>query len=384
MPGKKKIVRLSTIPLSMNIFCRGLLTELAMRYEVVAVTSPGEGYEQIALREGVRAAAVSMKRNIAPLHDIIALWKLFRLFRVERPQLVHSITPKAGLLSMVAARLAGVPVRVHTFTGLLFPTAKGVKKRLLQLTDKLTCVCATDVHAEGEGVRKDLLDAKITKKSIRILGYGSLRGIDLNLYDRTPDVLAQAATIRTSLNVSPQAIVFLFVGRLVPDKGIAELVDAFCRLQALHPETHLLLVGGEETQGPAIANETRKEMARNTGIHLIPWQDDVRAWYAASDIFVFPSHREGFPNAVIEAGAMGLPAIVTDINGSREIITTGENGIILPVANTEALQRAMQELTENAAMRNQMAGKTRSLVALRYDQGYVRGCLKSYYEEVLP
>ncbi|MDE6129959.1 MAG: glycosyltransferase, partial [Muribaculaceae bacterium] len=163
--GKTKIIRTSTIPLSLDVFCRDLLRELRQDegYEVVAVSSPGEELERVASREGVRVHAVPMQRHISPLKDLVSLWKLIRVFRREKPQMVHSITPKAGLLSMMAAWLTRVPVRVHTFTGLVFPTATGLTQKILILTDRLTCACATHIVPEGEGVKRDLASYRITR-----------------------------------------------------------------------------------------------------------------------------------------------------------------------------------------------------------------------------
>lgn len=378
----KKIIRTATVPLSLDLFCRGLLRELAQEYEVVALASPQPELAEIARRERVRTLGVPMRRRIAPLHDLAALWRLVRIFRRERPQLVHSLTPKAGLLSMAAARLAGVPVRVHTFTGLLFPTASGWRRRLLMLTDRITCRCATHVIAEGTGVRDDLEQYGIARRPVQVLGQGSVRGIDLAYYDRTPGTVAAAAALRQSLGIAPEAFTFVFVGRIVRDKGVDELAEAFVRLCGEGCDVHLLLAGEEEPEDP-VAEATRQRIAGCERIHRVGWQRDVRPCYAAADALVFPSYREGFPNAVIEAGAMGLPSIVTDINGSREIIADGENGVILPPRDGEALCRAMRALAADPARAKALGAKARPLVAGRYEQGRVREALKAFYRSVL-
>ena len=167
---KRKIIIASTIPLSLDIFFRGVLRELSNDYEVVALSSPDEMMNTIASREGVRTIAVKMERRIAPLSDLRSLVKLTKDIRHERPTMIHSMTPKAGLLCMTAAWLAHVPVRVHTFTGLVFPTATGLKRLLLMTTDRLTCLMATHIIPEGEGVKNDLLENKITHKPIAVLG----------------------------------------------------------------------------------------------------------------------------------------------------------------------------------------------------------------------
>lgn len=379
---KKKIVRITTVPLSLNVLCRGILSGLAKDYDVLAVSSPGNELYEIGKREGVRTAGVPMQRRIAPLSDILALVRLFCLLRREHPDMVHSMTPKAGLLAMVAAWLAGVPVRVHTFTGLVFPSARGLKRRLLMLSDSVTCRCATHIIPEGEGVKRDLQRFGITKKTMRVLGHGNVRGIDLEFYCRTDSVMSAARHVRLSLGISQSAFVFVFVGRLVHDKGIDELAPAFCRVLAAHPETYLLLVGDEEGLDPLNAS-TQRLIDQTNHICKSRWQDDVRPWYAAADALVFPSHREGFPNVVIEACAMGLPCIVTDINGSREIIANGKNGVIVPPSDEQMLYEVMANVAQRPAILKVMAAHARQSVASRFEQGYVCQCLKDFYHEVL-
>ena len=380
---KKKIIRITTVPLSLDVFCRGLLRELSEEYEVVAVSSPGPLLDEVARREGVRTAAVPMERRIAPLKDIASLWRLVRLFRKERPDMVHSMTPKAGLLSMMAARLTGVPVRLHTFTGLVFPSMTGMRRRLLELTDRLTAACATHIVPEGEGVRDDLLRFGITRKPLRVLGYGNVRGIDLDWYDRTPEVLGEAESLRRRFGIGPDAFTFVFVGRLVADKGIRELTDAFFRLWEEGRKVHLLLCGETEAEDP-LPDSTRHRMETCPCIHFSSgWLSDVRPWYAAADALVHSSYREGFPNTVIEAGAMRLPCIVTDINGSREIIRDGENGRIVPPRDEEALYGAMKAFLEDPDALRVMSMRARKMVATRFEQGYVRSCLKDFYHEIL-
>lgn len=378
---KIKILRTSTVPGSIETFCNGLLRELktAEGYEVVVVSSPGDEMETIVRREGVRCVAVPMQRHISPLQDLKSLWGLIKVFRREKPDMVHSITPKAGLLSMMAAWVCRVPVRLHTFTGLVFPTARGIKRQILMFTDRLTCFCATHIVPEGEGVKSDLIKNRITRKPIRVLGHGNVRGIDLLHYDpRLPEVKAEAAKIRKE-----GIFTFVFVGRIVGDKGINELVDAFERLRKEIPSVRLLLVGKYEADLDPISPAASRIIDTDSNIEAVGQQNDVRPWMAAADALVFPSYREGFPNVVIEAGAMGLPAIVTDINGSREIIIEGENGLIILPRNADALYAAMKEMVINSALRESMASNARKLVADRYEQGYVRRCLKEYYTQIL-
>ena len=378
----KKLIRSATVPSSLDVFCRGLLRELSEDYEVVALSSPGNELSVIARREGVRTIAVAMERHISPVNDLVSLCRLVRVLRRERPDIIHSMTPKAGLLCMMAAWMVRVPVRIHTFTGLVFPTSKGLKRRLLMLTDALTCACATHVVAEGQGVRNDLLRFGITRKNVRVLGHGNVRGIDLRNYDRTPKVMQRAAEIRREMGAEDDSFVFIAVGRLVGDKGIRELVEAFSRLLKEHPDAHLLLVGDEEPQLDPLPAATKGTITACPNIHAVGNQADVRPYYAAANALVHASYREGFPNVVIEAGAMQLPCIVTDINGSREIIINNQNGLIVPSHDADSLYAAMQRFADDTQLVGTLSSNARRLVAERYEQGFVRQCLKDFYKEI--
>lgn len=367
----KKIIRAATIGMSLNIFCRGLLRELtAEGYEVVALSSPDADLKELGKRECVRTVGVPMERRISPLKDLVSLVRLTRVLKKEHPDMVHSMTPKAGLLCMMAAKMAGVPIRLHTFTGLVWPTATGLTRQILILTDKLTCACATHVVPEGEGVKQDLQRC-ITRKPLQVLGYGNIKGIDLDYWKRTAPAEPH------------EKLTFVFVGRLVREKGINEMVAAFVRLHEKHPHTRLLLVGPYEENIDPILPETQRLIDTHEGIEAVGSQTDVRPFYEQSDVLVFPSYREGFPNVVIEAGAMDLPSIVTDINGSREIIVNQENGVIVPPREEQALYDAMEWMIEHPDERQRMARQARKMVADRFEQGFVRQCLKDFYKELL-
>lgn len=375
----KKILRACTVPQSIG-FVVGMIPDLTKEYEVGVLSSPGEEWAMLdKYGDAVKRLEVPMERHISPLRDLRSLWRLVRVFRRERPDMVHSMTPKAGLLCMLAAWITRVPVRVHMFTGLVFPTATGLKRRILMATDRLTCACATHVLPEGEGVKRDLLDNGITRKPIKVLGYGNCRGIDLDRFDPTlPEIQAEAAKLRKS-----KVFTFIAIGRLVGDKGINELVAAFSRLNRELPATRLILVGPQEKELDPLSPATLSEIESNPAIEAVGNQADVRPWLIAADCHVLASYREGFPNVVIEAGAMGLPQIVTDINGANEIIVEGKNGTIVPPRDSDALYQAMKRMINDPDWRPQLDANARQMIASRYEQGYVRRCLYDFYKEIL-
>lgn len=374
----KKLFRISTIPTSLETLLKGQLKMLSEYYEVVAVSSPGEKMKVLEEREGVRTVSIPMERRISLVKDFISLLRLIVLFAKERPDMVHSITPKAGLLSMLAAWITRVPVRMHTFTGLVFPTATGKMQKLLIAMDRLTCFCATHINPEGEGVKRDLVNYNITSKPLHIIANGNVNGIDLGYFDRTPEVMEKACSYKKE-----GTFTFCFVGRMVRDKGINELVHSFLRLYQKDERVRLLLVGSFEKELDPVLPEVEEHILHHPGICYMGYQNDVRPFLVASDALVFPSYREGFPNVVIQAGAMGLPAIVTDINGCNEIVLPDLNGVIIPSKDEQALYESMKYFASHPVEVEKMAANARPLIASRYEQRIVWNALLDEYKSII-
>lgn len=373
--NKNKIIRAVTVPQSLD-FCREVMIKMrTMGYDMVAVTSPGPELDELRDKDGFHCVEVPMQRHISVVNDLKSLIRMIRVFRKEKPQVVHSMTPKAGMICMVAAWLTRVPLRIHTFTGLVWPTATGVKRKILMMTDWLTCACATHVIPEGQGVLNDLKNGGITKKPMKVLGYGNVKGVDMERF----------SPARFKATKNPDVFTFVFVGRIVGDKGINELVEAFVKLHDKHKNTRLVLVGKYEHELDPVSDKTRKLIDTNEGIDASgpKYGDDLLQMYVDADCFVMPSYREGFPNTVLEAGAMGLPSIVTDINGSREIIVNEKNGLIVPSKNADALYNAMLRMMTDDKARGIMKGNARPMIASRFERGFVQKCQIEFYERVL-
>ena len=372
MMMKKKIIRVSTVPISLDKLLQGQLKMLSEHYEIVAVSSPGEALSTVAQREGVRTIALPMERKISIFRDMLSLLRMIALLLKERPDAVHSLTPKAGLITMLAGWVTRVPVRMHSFTGLIFPTSRGVKKKILILMDKLLCACATHINPEGEGVKKDLLAYGITKKEMIIIANGNINGIDTASFN--PAAYAKA---------SDDILRFCFIGRLVGDKGVRELVEAFSQVHEQYGNTELLLIGSFEPELDPLPEVTMKAISEHAAIIYEGYQSDVRPYLAKSDVLILPSYREGFPNVVLQAGSMGLPQIVTDINGSNEIIIEGQNGLIIQPQHAGELADAMKYLIQHNAQRLQMASNARKMIASRYEQKMVWAALLKQYQSML-
>lgn len=374
----KKILRVSTVPISLNSLLKGQLKMLSENYEVVGVSSPGKELEEVQQREGVRIISLPMKRHISLGNDFISLMRMIYILIRERPAMIHSITPKAGLISMLGGWITRVPVRMHTFTGLLFPTAIGLKKKLLIWMDRLTCACATHINPEGNGVKQDLINYRITKKTLKIIANGNVNGIDLDYFRCTPEVMKKADEYRKG-----ETFTFCFIGRMVRDKGLNELIAAFVQLYEKYRHVRLLLVGPFEQNLDPIKQDVAELIRHHEAILFMGFQKDVRPFLAASDAFVFPSYREGFPNVVLQAGAMGLASIVTNINGSNEIIIQDINGCIIPPRSERILYEVMEYFVTHPSIVQDMGKHARNLVLKRYDQKLVWKALLKEYNEIL-
>ncbi len=361
MPEVRLLI-VTTVPITLRAILREQPRYLSTHFTVELATTMAGDVSDIEAVESVPVNPVSMARRISPLRDLRSIWEMAKVIRRFRPHIVHSYTPKAGLVAMAASWLCRVPVRIHTFTGLIFPSQSGLKREILRLIDSLICLLATRVVPEGEGVKEDLIAYSVTSKPLQIIGHGNIAGVDTEHYSRQArDVMAKASRLASSLNIGKDDFVFCFVGRLNPDKGIRELVEGF---QMLPANSRLLLVGDADDTA-RLDVSTMNDLHRHARIHAIGYQQDIRPALAASDVLVLPSYREGFPNVVLQAGAMNLPVIATDIGGSNEIIKPGFNGWLVPPHDARALAGTMREAMntpepERAAMGRQARQRIRA------------------------
>ena len=381
--NKSKLVRVTTVPISLDKLLHGQLRFMSTYYEVIALSSDKEYLSRVGDREGVRTFPLAMSRKITPIADLLAIIKLFFFLRKEKPLIVHSHTPKAGLVTMIAANLARVPIRLHTVAGLPLMETNGIKRVILNLVEKLTYACATKIYPNSNGLKDIIVQEKFCASSkLKVLGNGSSNGIDIGYFDPELFTESQNLDLRQSLTIGTSDFVFIFVGRLVSDKGINEMVAAFENHQILHPQSKLLLVGDYEPDLDPLAPKTLEAIQNNKGILTTGFQADVRPYFALANALVFPSYREGFPNVVMQAGAMGLPCIVTNINGCNEIINEGINGVIVSVKNTAGLLLSMNEFVENSQLFYQLQTNSRSMIATRYNQQVIWEAIKNEYDQL--
>lgn len=364
---KIKILRVVTSSISFKLIDGQAQFMQQQGYQVITASGgpfPKDGIPQL---NGVRfVPQPHLVRPISIREDLLALRDMIRLIRKERPDIIHSHTPKAGLMGMLAGWLCHVPIRIHTVAGLPLLVHSGFKRKILNLVERITYRCATSVYPNSHKLRDTIISLKLASPDkLRVIGDGSSNGINVQHFCK--ELLAEELVdpIRKQLGGS---FTFIFVGRIVRDKGICELVEAFTRLQQEHPDARLLLVGNFEQELDPLPEEVYHTIQSHPAIYCAGWQDDVRPWFAAADALAFPSYREGFPNVVLQAGAMELPCVVSDINGCNEIIIEGENGLIIPSHDAPALYQAMKRMMEDKALYTHCQQNARPLIASRYKQ----------------
>lgn len=378
---KEKLIRITTVPISLKILLRGQHKFMSNYYEVIGVSSQGKDLNEVHEKEGIRVVPLEMTRTISPLKDIKSLWELYKLLKKEKPFIVHSHTPKAGIIGMLAAKLANVPNRFHTVAGLPLLETMGTKRKILDFVEKLTYSCATRVYPNSFGLKEIIIKNQYCKsEKLKVLANGSSNGIDTAFFN--PELIQneQKINLKKSLNINEDDFVFIFVGRLVSDKGITELVKAFDRINKENVRTKLLLIGSLETDLDPLSLETENSIRNNDSIISVGYQNDVRPYFSISDVLTFPSYREGFPNVVMQAGAMGLPSIVSDINGCNEIISEGKNGLIVPVKNAKELEKAMRKIIIDINFRDEIQSNARKIIVSNYEQKVVWDAILKEYK----
>lgn len=361
---------MTTVPLSLAKLIAGQPRFMSEHgFEVTLISSPGEGTDEIERREGCSHVPLSMTRRISPLRDAVALLKLTKLFRRIRPTIVHTHTPKAGLLGMVAARLSNVPIRIHTVAGLPLMEARGPRRRILKFTERATSRCATHVLPNSRVLAEYLTSERLCDPvKIKVIGSGSSNGIDCEYFRLDDRLRERAAELRRSLGLGPADFVFVFIGRVVKDKGIDELVEAFSTLAGRCSNARLLIVGPTEEHLDPIGANSLETLRQSAAVRMAGYQDDVRPFLAASDVLVLPSYREGFPNVPMQAGCLGVPSIVSDINGCNEIVRDGINGLLVPPKDARQLQIAMERVLSDPALLELLKSNARSEIVDRFEQ----------------
>lgn len=363
---KKKISIVLTVPLSIETWFKGQPRYLSDYYDVELITSHSESIEKIKAYENVTVTLVDFTRQINPLKDLKILFLLWRHFRHRQPDMVYSITPKAGLLGMISAWLARVPVRLHLIVGLAYFGSSGKRRFLLKTIEKITYFFATHLYANSLNLPK-IIAEELTSKAVNVIAHGSVNGVDTDYFNDTMSTEEKSA-LRQRLNIAQDAFILLFTGRIVGDKGVNELISAFDSLSSTYSKLTLLMVGDFEHHLDPIAQDSYEIIKNHPRIRIVPFQDDIRPYFCISDLLILPSYREGLPNVLIEGGSCGIVMIATDINGCNEVIIHGENGLLVEPKNTLHLIETIQKLLREPDLYASLKQNARQSILNRYDQ----------------
>lgn len=362
----KKMVIVVTVPLVLDTWFKDQPKYLSKFYEVEIITAFSHRVKSISEHENVNIKIMDFTRKINFIKDMKVLAQLFLYFMVKRPDIVYTLTPKAGLLGMMASWMAFIPHRIHNVVGLPHLEAHGKRKTILELSEKLTYIFSTNLYCNSLNLKKDI-ENKMTKKPVKIIGHGSVNGVDTEYFK---DMLSEdkKQDIRKSIEIEIDDFVITFVGRIVKDKGINELVNVFSALKLRHNNISLLLIGDYEDDLDPISSQTKKIINEDPKILQIDFQKDIRKYLAITNLFVLPSYREGLPNVLIEAGSYGIPLVATNINGCNEIITNGENGALVNKRDENSLFTAIEKFIVDKEYYNYIKKNIRESIYKRYDQ----------------
>lgn len=379
--NKKKFFIATTIPASLNFF-KGNLAYLNQHFEVTAISSNNELLRTIGKREGVKTFHIPMVRPISLLKDIYCLFCFILIFIKEKPYIVHGNTPKASFLSMISAWITRVPKRIYMCHGLRYQGEVNKYKRMVLVAmEKLACACATKVICVSFGVRNTLIEDHVCSNNKAIVvHYGSASGIDINYFNRNNTDIK--TTVNQELGIKETDFTFIFIGRVVQDKGVNELVHSFCKLKKIHPHMHLIIVGPTDAETNKISKETQTLISQTNHIHLVGGQKDVRPYLINANALILPTYREGLPTVLIEAGAMSLAAIATNVIGCNEIIIPEKNGDLVEAKNIDSLFNMMKKYVECPEYVKYISQNARKMVIERYSRQVVWDKMLTTYQEI--
>ncbi len=380
-----KLIRVTTVPMALKVLLPGQMKYMKEEgFDVIMVSADGREREDVIRNEGVPHRIIHMTRKITPFTDLKSLRELYRFFKKEKPDIVHSHTPKAGLLAMWAAKMAGVPIRIHTVAGLRFMTSKGFTRKVLIQMEKLTGRWATHIWPNSYSLLQYLKTNQLIPASrMEVIGHGSSNGINLNRYSIGALDPLKLAEIKKRIKYEDNLRYLLCVGRIVKDKGIDELLHAFVRIYKENEDIRLILVGEFEDALDPVSESAREILKSHPGIILAGWSDEVEYFMHLSTILVHPSHREGFPNVLLQAGAMYCPIVCSRIEGNIDVVEHEKTGLIFEVGNSEELFHWLNYALSHPEVLKQFSGELRKRIELHFDMKVVHKTLATRYKELI-
>lgn len=377
--SRRKICIVATVPYALLVFMKPHIAMLAMKYDVTLIANGAEKDMGQLTGKHVNFVSINIARDIALWRDLHALFALYRIFKRNRFDAIHSLMPKTALLAMLASCLAGVPVRIHTFTGQIWANKKGLARWFFKVLDRIVVLGATRVLTDSHSQRRFLISEHIVMpRKISVLGHGSVCGVDIRRFRPDPDARRM---VRAELDIPTDAIVYLFLGRVNPDKGVLDLAHAFNRLVSENSDIYLLVVGPDEGGTDELVREVLDGNVIN--LRRVGFTDFPERYMASSDAICLPSYREGFGSVVIEAAACGVPAVASNIYGLEDAISDGRSGILFTAGNVSELSEALRKLGSDSNMRQRMAKYGVERVHLLFTEDVVVAEMSKFYESVM-
>ncbi|MBL0272543.1 MAG: glycosyltransferase family 4 protein [Chitinophagaceae bacterium] len=380
-----KLIRITTAPLSLKYLLSNQMRYMQENgFEVIMVSSEGKEWPDLLANEKCEHRIIHMTRKITPFSDLRSLWRLYRLFKNEKPDIIHSHTPKAGLLAMLAAKMAGIKIRIHTIAGLRFMTATGMTRRILIFMEKLTARSAQFVWPNSNSLHNYILQHKLVNpKKMQVIGQGSSNGVDLDRYSVSVLKPEKLNEVKKLLNYDKDLCYLLNMGRIVKDKGIDEVLKSFSLVYENNTKLRLIVLGAFEDDLDPIADETKRILKTHPAIIHIDWSDQVEYFMHLSHLLIHASHREGFPNTLLQAGAMGCPIVCSAIEGSVDIVTDKETGLLFEPRNPDDLLEKLKWALSQPEEMKKKAANLRKKIEEKFSQPYLHGCIREKYIELL-
>ena len=374
-----KVARIATIPNAFNHILRQIEIMVKNDIQVHLISSNTEYLKILKKKVSCPHISVEINRNINIRKDVKALIDLYFIFKKNKYDVVHSSTPKAGFLVSIAAFIARVPVRIHTFTGQRWATETGIFRKLLMFLDIIICKLSSELYADSQSQIDFLVDSKIVKiGKIRVIGSGSFGGIDLKKFNPEENI-QNRLNIFNDLKLDPDSFILIFIGRINKDKGIHELITAFSELSSEKYNIDLIILGNLENESNPLSDDVLNIMFNHKRIHCIGYSSTPQEYLAISDVFCLPSYREGFPTSVMEAAAMGLPAIGAKIPGTIDAIIDGKTGLLVEKKSKSSLKEAIIFLIKNPGQLKAMGGRAKLRVEEDFGcEGIAHQLIKEY------
>lgn len=374
-----RLCYITTTDLIVRFFLTEHIRSAAEMHVVTLVVNTGE--PDLLVRAGISARVVplAIERDIAPWSDLKCLLRLYRLFHRERFDLVHSVAPKAGLLGMLAAWLARVPVRLHTFQGEVWVTRRGLVRWLLRAIDWLIANLATDLLVVSASEQRFLVEEGIISAGkSQVLGQGSISGVDISRF--CPD-LDRRLSVRSEFGLNSEEVLFLYLGRLKRDKGILDLAQAFHQVCVELPGIHLAFIGPDEDELRSTLESICQQCHKR--LHFQGYTDEPERYLAGADVLCLPSHREGFGMTIIEAAACGVPAMASRIYGISDALEDGTTGLLHDARDIAGIMELLRRLATDAEKRRQLGERARARVLRDFRQDDVIRATLAYYDQAL-